>query len=73
MSPLLCRVRFGRELLNFIISPILPPRERIEFGLGDNHLFVRPAHGDELADQWHLQFALGFQCLVRARMFGNPM
>src|SRR5206468_6963411 len=51
-------IRLGRELLNFVISAILPPRERVEFGLSNNHLFVRPAHGDELADKWHLQLAL---------------
>src|SRR4029453_6661570 len=58
MRSLLRCVRFGRELLNFVMSTVLALRKGIELGLGDNHFFVRPAHGDELTDKWHLQLAL---------------
>ena len=66
-------VRLGRELLNFVISAILPPRQGIEFGLSNNHLFVRPAHGDELADKWHLQLALRLHRFLGVRVLRKPM
>src|SRR4030095_5103145 len=70
---LLRRVTFRCELLNFVMSAVLALGKRIELGLGDDHFFVRPAHGDELADKWHLQFALRFSRLFRVRMFGKPV
>src|SRR4029450_6401443 len=73
MRSLLRRVRFGRELLNFVMSAVLAFRKRIELGLGNDHFFVRPTHGNELADKWHLQLALRFSRLFRVWMFGKPM
>src|SRR5439155_16213425 len=60
-------------LLDFVMSAVLSLREWIEFRLRDNYFLVRPAHGDELADKWHLQLALRFSRLFRVRMFGKPM
>ena len=61
------------EPVDLALASVLPPRQRIELGLRHNHLFVRPAHGDELTDKWNLQLAFHFSVLIRARMFGEPM
>src|SRR5262249_44308136 len=54
MPSLLGRVRFGRELLNFVMSTVLALRKRSELGLRNYQLFVRPTDGDELADKWNM-------------------
>ncbi len=37
-----------------------------------NHLLIRPRHGDELADEWHLQFAVHLLVLFFVRMLRKP-
>ena len=59
--------------VDLALRAVLSPRQRIELGLRDNHLFIRPAHGDELTDKRNLQFAFRFSVFFCARMFGEPM
>src|SRR6266487_146927 len=70
---LLRRVRVVCESLNFVTGSILPAGQRVELGLRENDLFVRPTHGDKLTNKWHLQLALHLLALIAARMFGEPM
>src|SRR4029453_5341176 len=73
MLALLRRVRFVCEFLNFVAGSILPARQRVELGLRENYLLVRPTHGNKLTNKWHFQLALHLLALVRTRMFREPM
>src|SRR6266403_1737020 len=60
-------------LFDFALCSVLPPCQRVELCLRDNHFFVRPAHGDELTDKGHLELAPHFLFLLLAGMLGEPM
>src|SRR5437899_8329016 len=62
----------SHDPIDLALSAVLATRHRIQFGLRHNHLLVGPAHGDELTDEWHLQFAVHFLVLFLVRMLGKP-
>src|SRR5207237_9914522 len=62
----------SHDPIDLALGSILPARYRIQFGLRHNHLLIGPTHGDELADEWHLQFAVHFLVLFLVRMFRKP-
>src|SRR5207237_4899918 len=66
-------VMLRHNAVDFTLRSVLPLRQWIELGLRDNHLFVRPAHGDELTDKWHLKLAPHFLFLLFAGMLSEPM
>ena len=53
------------EPIDLALRVVLSPRERIQLRLRHDHLFVGPAHRDELADERHLQPAVHLSVLVR--------
>ena len=63
---------FGDDAIDLLLRPVLPPRERIKFRLCNNHLLVRPTHGDKLTDERHLEFALDLLAALFCRVFMEP-
>src|ERR1700731_5281069 len=59
--------------VNLAVDSLLAERQRIEFGLRHHQFFVGPAHGDELANERHLEFAIHLFALLFGGMFLEPV
>src|SRR5205823_6954318 len=62
----------SHDPIDLALGSVLAACHRIQFRLRHNHFLIRPAHADELANEWHLQFAVHFLVLFLVRMLRKP-